>query len=226
MTEEARQQHIATATADTEEVLQLVLQLNNVQPPLDEWEIVLWRNLISQLVRFWSQQIIYSAQGNTMAAAWMARNVLELMIWIQYCTNSKENAKTFFEDRARDAFNLLDGLASLDDPTLFPELDIKAQVDATKKRMVTAFTAAGYTTLEDSYSRVHNAARAVGWEIPFQAFNRFLSKFAHPTAMMLFSESESQDMAEMHQMFVIMACIFASAAAGVFKNYCSLLTES
>ena len=54
------------------------------------------------------------------SVAWLARNLLELAIWSEHCAASKENAKEFLLDSARDA---CDGLKIPDGPLLHGSLE-------------------------------------------------------------------------------------------------------
>jgi hypothetical protein len=38
--------------------------------------------------------------------AWMARNILELSVWIQYCSRSRSKAEEFYDDAIRDLVDL------------------------------------------------------------------------------------------------------------------------
>jgi hypothetical protein len=42
------------------------------------------------------------AGGPIYTVAWLARNLLELFVWTEYCTKSPENAKQFYIDAVRD----------------------------------------------------------------------------------------------------------------------------
>jgi hypothetical protein len=44
----------------------------------------------------------------TPANAWTGRNILELAGWTKFCLSSRERAKQFFEDAARDSISSLD----------------------------------------------------------------------------------------------------------------------
>ena len=55
--------------------------------------------------------------GGISAIAWLTRNLLELMVWSEYCAQCEANAKTFALDSARDAndmLNIPDGLFAPD----------------------------------------------------------------------------------------------------------------
>ena len=105
--------------------------------------------------------------------AWLARNLLELAIWSEYCTQSEENAKEFVIDSARDACDVLDipdGLLSKESfQPIRQELIAKARTD-------------GFD-IEENYTRVATAAKKLGRIEFFKHMNKAFSKFAHPTAL-------------------------------------------
>lgn len=107
------------------------------------------------------------------AVAWLARNLLELAIWSEYCAQSEENAKEFQLDAARDAYDALDvpdGLISKQSfAPVRQELIDKAKTD-------------GFD-IEDSYTRVATAAKKLNRGGFFKHMNKTFSKFAHPTAL-------------------------------------------
>jgi hypothetical protein len=47
-------------------------------------------------------------EGRISKIAWVTRNLLELMLWSEYCSTSVSNAKDFVLDAARDAHDALD----------------------------------------------------------------------------------------------------------------------
>jgi hypothetical protein len=115
------------------------------------------------------------------AAAWIARNLLELWVWIKYCGTRRDNARRFHEDALRD----LKGLSELQ-----KELCALHGVDDQTSAMIAQklkAVAAEHLALDDvdsNYLAVKNAAGAEGVNLARQylASHRFLSKFAHPTA--------------------------------------------
>jgi hypothetical protein len=60
---------------------------------------------------------VAAGSGRLSTVAWLTRNLLELAIWTSYCARSRNNAKEFVLDAARDAheaMNVPDGLFSKD----------------------------------------------------------------------------------------------------------------
>jgi hypothetical protein len=100
--------------------------------------------------------------------AWLARNVLELKVWIGYCASSEQRAEEFYEDSLRDLIDL-----NLKDPDLSSEAQVRMEH---AKAAVDPFKAV------HKFKRVGDAAIDIGMTT-FAEINKLLSKFAHPTAM-------------------------------------------
>lgn len=111
------------------------------------------------------------------AAAWNARNLLELWVWIKYCGASRQNARRFYEDALRDIEGLVKALSKLyalkGMPNDFEDFARQGIAELAEKFGVDP---------ESGYQRVANAATSVGLADWFSPNNTFLSKFAHPTA--------------------------------------------
>ena len=113
-------------------------------------------------------------KGSLYAIAWLARNLLELAVWSEYCGQSKENAKEFLLDAARDSFDALKK-----EHPLRKELKGKAKED-------------GFD-IEKKYIRVDMAAEKTTIKDDFKHFNKQLSKWAHPTAFAVMSSKETEE---------------------------------
>jgi hypothetical protein len=112
------------------------------------------------------------------AAAWNARNLLELWIWLKYCAASEENARRFHEDALRDIQGLTDALSKMHEEQGIPnEFEASA-----REKLAEVAEKLGLDSLDSSYLHVADAAEAVGLADSFGSTNKFLSKFAHPTA--------------------------------------------
>jgi hypothetical protein len=112
--------------------------------------------------------------------AYVARNLLELSIWVEYCNLSDSNAKWFSDDVTRDLFGLsraLQGIGVLATGTEDPGLK-KAQDRLVKF----ADSTLGIKNLDDDFKRVVQAAQELSREKSFIALNKTFSKLAHPTA--------------------------------------------
>lgn len=145
----------------------------------ERWFFSLISKLILAVRRACSDVYKTIDQDALSAAAWTARNVLELWVWLKYCAASRENARRYYEDAIRDMEGLVESLSKLHSlrgiPNSFENPARLGLAQVTQKQF-------GVDTLGLSYTRVAQAANAVGVGQEFTANNQFLSKFAHPTA--------------------------------------------
>lgn len=111
-------------------------------------------------------------------AAWNSRNLLELWVWLKYCATSRDNARRFHEDALRDMQGLTDALCKLHALQGIPnEFEVSARIKIEEVR-----DKLGLGSLDSGYTRVADAAEAVGLGDFFASSNKLLSKLAHPTA--------------------------------------------
>ena len=112
------------------------------------------------------------------SVAWIARNIVELTIWVEYCKSSPERAKRFYQDSERDSLDMLNipsEECSGDQPFNFR---------AERARLLEKAKQDGdFENPEAPYLQVSKAAKEVGWQDEFVYTNKLLSKFAHPTAL-------------------------------------------
>jgi hypothetical protein len=117
-----------------------------------------------------------SENGDIAYIAWLARNILELKVWVHYCSASTENVQEFSDDAVRDLVDLNKTNDAIDS-------EHRAQID----ELASMIEQDKATT---KYKRVSDAAKdckIAGYEEAFKT----LSKFAHPTAMTIFAPSKS-----------------------------------
>lgn len=147
--------------------------------PSDDWYAILVTNILASVARVCRDLLkTIEQEGALPAAAWNARNLLELWIWTEYCTVSRQNAKRFYEDALRDGLGLTESLSRMAKLTGTVN-DFGDQ--ARKKITETALKEHGIE-LDTNYEKVATAAKNVGLGEWYGACNAHLSKFAHPTA--------------------------------------------
>jgi hypothetical protein len=131
---------------------------------------------------------------NLPTLAYVVRNLLELNVWIDYCCKSKSNARRFYEDRWKDGEGLHKAFKKLIDaiPTAPNRAEIEAALTSFKKTLLQTAATAGLQSLDEDYKKVVQAADDLGSKEVFVAFNTLLSKFAHPTAMTVFTSLEGE----------------------------------
>ena len=120
-------------------------------------------------MRHYRDKIATETEGDLPNLAWLARNILELRVWIEYCSTSEANALEFYDDALRDLVDLnrkhLDEL----EPT-------------TRATLEKATEALPNTKETHKYKDVRKAAEECHMDI-FDANYKILSKLAHPTAL-------------------------------------------
>ena len=125
---------------------------------------------MKQAITFTRQKLIENERGGDDGyLAWLARNLLELRVWVAYCSMSAANAIEFAEDAIRDLADLNRSLVLNHEPTS------------------SSITAAGEALSPGKavhqYKRVDKAAEECGLADVYKANFKLLSKFAHPTAL-------------------------------------------
>jgi hypothetical protein len=133
-------------------------------------------------------------------ASWAARNLLELSIWCEYCSQSITNAQRFYQDTLRDILGIVTEFELLARHAPTP---ISAEhVSDAKKSLEVLAGRAGMTGLDDDFTRVHAAAKELGptQQAAFRHTNVILSKIVHPTAFivnMVFDTEFSEKLLEL-----------------------------
>jgi hypothetical protein len=117
-------------------------------------------------------------------SAWLSRNLLELLIWCAYCTESESNAQAFTRDAAKDALGFVNALEKL--TSMIPVQDNAGVISDAKRRLNAIATAESFE-LDDEFKKVHEAAKELSHEhsVMFRNLNIILSKLMHPTAYMV-----------------------------------------
>jgi hypothetical protein len=148
---------------------------------LEPWQISLTVDLVQNIERNCEQLLETIGKDRLPATAWIARNLLELWVWVKYCSVSRENAWRFHEDALRDVKGLME---------LHKEICIATKIeddmseDAAKRIKEVASQKLGLKDIDNKYLAVAAASKAPDIDLgsQFMPLNRFLSKFAHPTA--------------------------------------------
>ena len=74
----------------------------------EPWRLALTVDLVNAIEHNCEQLLETMDKNKLPATAWIARNLLELLVWVKYCGISRENAQHFHEDALRDAKGLLE----------------------------------------------------------------------------------------------------------------------
>ncbi|HEY8189444.1 MAG TPA: DUF5677 domain-containing protein, partial [Micavibrio sp.] len=116
--------------------------------------------------------------------AWRARNLLEISVWSIYCAQSKENSRTFYEDAGRDVVGVYKAFLKWGKATS-QDNDWLDRIEGAKQDISQRAASEGIESLEGTYQRVSNVAEECGMGQHFSLSYKKLSKFAHPTAMLI-----------------------------------------
>ena len=150
-------------------------------PGMEAWRLALTFDLVKGVDRNCVELRETIQKDRLSASAWIARNMLELLVWVKYCGVSRDNAWRFHEDSLRDAKGLMEiNRRSCE------VMGIKDEVshDTAQRIKIVASESLGLEDIDSKFLNVAEASKAegVGLGDQYPPFNRFLSKLAHPTA--------------------------------------------
>lgn len=114
--------------------------------------------------------------------SWVVRNLLELTIWAEYCAATPDNAQQFMLDSARDAMDAMKAVH---------KISIKgSKILDVRQDLIDRAEADGLPRIDQTYSKVADVAKTLGRGEMFLGLNKVLSKFAHPTAFTVLTNTE------------------------------------
>jgi hypothetical protein len=147
----------------------------------EPWRLALTVDLVDAIERNCEQLLETMDKDRLPAAAWIARNLLELLVWVKYCGVSRENAWRFHEDALRDAKGLMDAHAK---SCAAMGIENETAAIAAERLQQVASEKLGLEDIDADFLAVSKAAKTPGVDLGdrFGPFHRSLSKFAHPTA--------------------------------------------
>jgi hypothetical protein len=129
--------------------------------------------------------------------AWLTRNLLELLVWVKYCSSSPERAREFWDDSIRDFYSLINQL-DYNDPEFLDAVSKAVGLIGTEKEPT-------------AWKRVSKAAKAIGQE-GYELYSQMFSKFVHPTAMSVLMRLPVSSRRRIQQKFADQGREFASEA--------------
>ncbi len=147
----------------------------------EPWRLALAVDLVGAIEHNCDQLLETMAKDRLPASAWIARNLLELLVWVKYCGVSRDNAWRFHEDALRDAKGLMEAHKKTSDAMGL--VDETSAIAAQRIQQV-ASEKLGLQEIDSRFLAVAEASKAPGGEQGdrFAPSHRWLSKFAHPTA--------------------------------------------
>lgn len=186
--------------------LEHLRKINSGSSLTEEWHEDLLHRLAAEVGANANRILLLIPQGkdNLSTLAYLVRNLLELNVWIGYCRMSKSNARRFYEDRWKDGVGLQRALENLVGalPAVPNLSEIQSAMAGFEKTLQQTAATAGISSLDDDYTRVAKAADELGYRAFFVALNTFLSKFAHPTAMMVLASLQDEPSAQLFAFFL------------------------
>ena len=147
----------------------------------EPWRLAVMIDLVQSVERNCGGLLETIGKDRLPAAAWIARNLLELLVWVKYCGVSKENAWRFHEDALRD----VKGLTELNKKSCdVMGIENETSAIAAERIKDVAFEKLGLEDIDSKFLAVADASKGAGVDLGgrFAPFYRFLSKFAHRTA--------------------------------------------
>lgn len=147
----------------------------------EPWRFALMVDFVASIECNCGQLLETMAKDRLPASAWIARNLLELLVWVRYCGISRENAWRFHEDALRDAKGLVELHAKA--CCAWGIVDATSAVASQRIQQV-ASKELGLEEIDSKFLNVGDAAKVPGVDLgeKFGPLHRSLSKFAHPTA--------------------------------------------
>src|SRR5437870_5208709 len=150
--------------------LQELIEVIAARRDKDEiWYVDLITKILQSVHRTCRDLLKTMEQDAVSAAAWNARNLLELWIRIKYCAASRTNARRFYEDTLRDMQGLSDSLSKLHE---IRGLGNEFEAAAAQKIAEVASDKLGLSSLDGAFERVSDAAKSIGQEQWFSANNK------------------------------------------------------
>ncbi|MBE0619152.1 MAG: hypothetical protein IH605_01025 [Burkholderiales bacterium] len=155
----------------------LVKNLQGFEP----WRLALAVDLVQSIERNCGELLETIGNDRLPAAAWIARNLLELWVWVKYCGVSRESAWKFHEDALRDAKGLTELHKQICDAM---GIEDESSTIAAQLIADVASEKLGLEDINSNFLAVAKASKTPGVDLgsQFVALNKSLSKFAHPTA--------------------------------------------
>jgi hypothetical protein len=147
----------------------------------EPWRLALTIDLVESIERNCDQLLETMGKDRLPASTWIARNLLELWVWVKYYGFSRENAWHFHEDALRDAKGLVEAHKKSCDVLGIAD---ETSVISAQRIQEVATEKLGLEDIDSNFLAVANAAKAPGVDLgdTYGPLNRTLSKFAHPTA--------------------------------------------
>jgi hypothetical protein len=157
--------------------------------------------------------------------AWRARNLLEVSVWSCFCAIGKDNARVFYEDAGRDVFDIYKVF------TKWGKITSQGQnwidpIEKAKHEISRRAKTEGIKSLDGTFKRVSSAAEECGLGPLFALGYKELSKFSHPTAMLIMGDADPEKEKLQRDMFYSNGCMFFVGAFTALEGLLSNLVDN
>jgi hypothetical protein len=196
------------------DLIQLILK-REAEKGIEDWRATQLIQFIGLMELFTEDLHDAYDKRRVMTVAWIARSLLEIFVWIQYCNVSEANAKRFFEDVARDFHGYCKALEKLN-------VDHQPGIDQSRdlvKRFSESAISEGILDVADGYKDVRDAAAEIGVGSFYAGLNKIYSKLAHPTALALDAAFRKVGRENYRDLFVVDAMQFAIRALSDIEDF-------
>lgn len=154
--------------------------------------------------------------------ALLARNLLELRVWIEFCTKSTKNARKLQLDAVRDFDGMIKHVSPGAPDTHHEAIGLFKQFSDARAELEQVLEPG---ELVGSYQKVRKAAEEIGL-VEFDLGLKVLSKFVHPTAFLISVGQVSDEKYTLIQVALIKYGLeIASAAATIGKAFNESIRE-
>lgn len=157
--------------------------------------------------------------------AWRARNLLEVSVWSSFCALSKDNARIFYEDAGRDVFDMYKAFTKWGKTTSQGQNWIDP-IEKAKHEISRRAMNEGIMSLDGPYKKVSRAAEECGLGPYFALGYKELSKFSHPTAMLIMGDADPEKEKLQRDKFYSGGCMFFVGAFTVLEGMLSNLVDN
>lgn len=192
----------------------------------EEWQVQVLASLCAQnFSGYIAMKKAYEDSGSEPSLiAWRARNLLEISIWSLYCAQNKENTRIFYEDAGRDVVGIYDAFTKWGKATS-QNNDWLDPIEGAKQDISQRAASEGIESLEGGYKQVRDAASACNVGDHFKISYKLLSKFAHPTAMLIIAPPDYEKEKLQKDIFYNDGCMSFVNAFGALEGVLSVLVE-
>lgn len=192
----------------------------------DAWQVQVLAALCAQnFSEYLALKKAYEDSGSEPSLiAWRARNLLEISVWSLYCAQSTENTRVFYEDAGRDVLGVYKAFTDWGKATS-QENDWLDPIEGAKQDISARAASEGIESLEGAFKQVREAAASCKIGDHYRVSYKLLSKFAHPTAMVIMSAPDSEKEKLQKDIFYNEGCMSFVNGFGALEGVLSVMLE-